>query len=352
MRGDLIQLRPQGLYCPMGDFYIDPWRPVERAIVTHAHADHARHGPRHIIASRRSLGLLRSRLGPAASMMGLDWGQRLRVGEAMISFHPASHVLGAAQIRIEHRGEVWVASGDYRVVADASCDAFEPVRCHTFITESTFGLPIYRWAPQTQVIDQVVHWWQANAAQCRPSVLLAYSLGKAQRLLAALPHDLGPIVVHSTVEALNAAYRAEGVRLAPCQMVSETSLDKGLINRALVIAPPGATKGPWMQRFAKGEVAMVSGWMQLRGTRRREGLDRGFALSDHADWPGLIQAIGATGAERVIVTHGHVAPLVRWLQEQGLEAGAFETQFGDEAAESAATVSPEALSAEPSRLAP
>ncbi len=330
-RDDLVVLRPEGLYCPPGDFFIDPWRTVPRALITHAHADHARGGHGQVIASQRSLGLLRVRLGPSQALAGLAWGEPLTINEVTVSFHPASHVLGAAQIRIEHRGDVWVVSGDYRVENDLSCDAFEPVRCRVFITESTFGLPIYRWVPQAQVMAQIDDWWAGNAALGRPSLLLAYSLGKAQRILAAVSRDIGPIIVHPSVEALNEVYRGEGIDLPPVRLVSE--LDKPTdINGALVLAPPNVLGSSWQRRFARGELAMASGWMQLRGRRRRESLDRGFVLSDHADWPGLMQAIAATGAERVIVTHGQVPVMVRWLQEQGLEAGAFATEYGAEEA--------------------
>jgi putative mRNA 3-end processing factor len=330
-RADLVVLRPEGLYCPPGDFFIDPWRSVPRALITHAHADHARGGHGQILASQRSLGLLRVRLGPSQAMQGLAWGERLTINGVAVSFHPASHVLGAAQIRLEHRGDVWVVSGDYRVETDVSCDAFESVPCRVFITESTFGLPVYRWAPQAEVVAQINDWWGSNAASGRPSLLLAYSLGKAQRILASVSRDIGPIIVHPSVESLNEVYRAEGIDLPATRLVSE--LDRlADIDGALVLAPPNVMGSSWQRRFARGELAMASGWMQLRGRRRREALDRGFVLSDHADWPGLMQAIAATGAERVIVTHGQVAVMVRWLQEQGLQAGAFATEYGAEEA--------------------
>ena len=257
-----------------------------------------------------------------------------------MSFHPAGHVLGSAQVRLEYGGEVWVASGDYKIEPDGTCAPFEPVRCHTFITESTFGLPIYRWPTQAVLFDEINAWWRRNANEGRASVLLCYAFGKAQRLLHGVDASIGPIVVHGAVEPLNAVYRAAGVELPPTHRVTE--LDKTALQRALVLAPPSAQGTPWMKRFGADAVdAFASGWMLVRGTRQRRGVDRGFVMSDHADWPGLMSAIQATGAEHIRVTHGSVPVLVRWLTEQGLDAQAFETEYGDEdAADKAAPEAP------------
>jgi putative mRNA 3-end processing factor len=329
---DLVVLRREGLYCPAGDFHIDPWRPVERAVITHAHADHARAGHRHYLATGLSAGVLKARLG-TIDLLPLAYGQRIRVGDVTLSLHPAGHVLGSAQARIEHRdGRVWVASGDYFVSgsgdANMSCDAFDPQRCDVFITESTFGLPVYRWRPQREVLAEINRWWQGNAAAGKASLLLAYSFGKAQRLLAGIDASIGPIVVHDSVAAVNAAYRDAGVPLP--RTVALRELDAASRRQALYLAPPGAQEGPWARSLPPSSDAFASGWMQLRGGRRRQGLDRGFALSDHADWPGLQAAIRATGAGRIIVTHGYEAVMVRWLREQGLQAGSFRTEFGGE----------------------
>jgi len=259
-----------------------------------------------------------------------------------VSFHPAGHVLGSAQIRIEHRGEVWVVSGDYKVEHDGVCAGFEPVRCDTFVTESTFGLPVYRWQPQAQVFADVDRWWQDNAAAGRASVLYCYAFGKAQRLLSGVDASIGPIVCHGAVEALNAAHRASGVRLPSTRLVSEVA-DRADLRRALVLAPPSAAGSTWLRRFGEFSDAFASGWMALRGTRRRRGVDRGFVLSDHADWPGLQQAVSASGAQRVFVTHGQVAVMVRWLREQGLDAHAFETEFAGEEGASGGEVAIDAL---------
>lgn len=325
---DLVVLRPEGLYCEAGDFFIDPWRPVHRAVITHAHADHARRGHGHYLASAQGAAVLRARLG-TIDLQTLAWGQGLRVQGVRVSLHPAGHVLGAAQVRIEHRGEVWVVSGDYKVEPDPTCVPFEPVRCHTFVTESTFGLPIYRWAPSAEVFAGVNAWWRANADAGRASVLYCYAFGKAQRILAGVDASIGPIVCHGAIEPLNRAYRAAGVALPPTRLVSEVK-DRAELGRALVLAPPSAGGTTWIRRFPDPSDAFASGWMAVRGARRRRAVDRGFVLSDHADWPGLHAAVGASGAQRVFVTHGYVPVMMRWLAEQGLDAQSFETEFGGE----------------------
>jgi putative mRNA 3-end processing factor len=327
---DLVIQRPEGLYCPPGDFFIDPWRPVARAVITHAHADHARGGHGAYLASADSAGVLRARLGDIR-LQPLAYGEAVHLNGVRVSLHPAGHVLGSAQVRIEHAGRVWVASGDYFVSgagdANLTCPPFEPQRCDCFITESTFGLPIYRWRPQAEVLADIDAWWRGNAEAGRASLLMAYSFGKAQRLLAGVDAGIGPIVVHGAVAPLNRAYRDAGVALPETRLLDEVT-DKALLNRALVIAPPAVHGSAWARRLGDFSDAFASGWMQLRGARRRQGVDRGFVLSDHADWPGLQQAIAATGAERVIVTHGYEAVMVRWLQQRGLQAGSFSTEFG------------------------
>jgi putative mRNA 3-end processing factor len=326
---DLVIARPEGLYCPPGDFYIDPWRPVDRAVITHAHSDHARLGHGHYLAHDDSAGTLRARLG-GITLQTLPYGEDIDHRGVRLSLHPAGHVLGSAQVRLEHEGRVWVASGDYKTEPDGTCTPFEPVPCDTFITESTFGLPIYRWPTQAALFAEIDDWWRANAAQGRASVLLCYAFGKAQRILHGVDAGIGPIVVHGALEPLNAVYRAAGVALPPTLRVSDPGVNAALLKRALVLAPPSAAGTPWMRRFGQYSDAFASGWMQLRGTRRRRGVDRGFVMSDHADWAGLHQAIAGTGAERVFVTHGSVAVMVRWLSESGLDARAFRTEYGDE----------------------
>ena len=333
---DLVVQRPEGLFCPAGDFFIDPWRPVARAVITHAHADHARRGHGHYLAAAPAEGVLRSRLGDI-SLQTLAYGEVVDHFGVRLSLHPAGHVLGSAQVRLEHGGQVWVASGDFYLAGDeddprehnATCAPFEPVRCHCFITESTFGLPVYRWQAQRQVFDAINQWWRANAEAGRASLLMAYSFGKAQRILAGVDAGIGPLIVHGAVEPLNRAYREQGVALPATQLVTDVS-DKASLKRALVVAPPSVQGSPWLKRFGEYSDAFASGWMQLRGARRRRSVDRGFVLSDHADWPGLQRAISATGAQRVIVTHGYEAVMVRWLSERGLQAGAFSTEYGEQ----------------------
>ena len=328
---DLIVPRPEGLYCPPGDFYVDPWRPVARAIITHGHSDHARSGSESYLCHHASVPILRRRLGDA-SLQGLAYGDTVDRNGVKISLHPAGHILGSAQVRMEFRGEVWVASGDYKLEADGTCAAFAPVRCDAFITESTFGLPIYHWRPQVETHDEINRWWRDNAEQGRASVVFAYSLGKAQRILRHLDPETGPIVCHGAVEPFNGIYREQGVALTPTLTVND-GLSRKQLARALVLAPPSAAHSPWLRRFGGHSDAFASGWMQVRGNRRRRGVDQGFALSDHADWPGLLQAIEATGATRVFATHGGVAPLVRYLQENGLDAQAIAAEYGDEGLE-------------------
>ena len=327
---DLIVARPEGLYCAAGDFYIDPWRPVERAVITHAHSDHARIGHQSYLAHTDSEGILRARLGGDINLQTLPYGEPLERLGVRISLHPAGHVLGSAQVRIEHRGEVWVASGDYKTEADGTCPPFEPVPCDTFITESTFGLPIYHWPAQQALFNEINAWWQGNADEGRASVLFCYAFGKAQRILHGVDSTIGPVVVHGAVEPLNTVYRAAGVQLPATLRVTDAGVTPDLLRRALVLAPPSAQGTPWMRRFGNYSDAFASGWMQLRGTRRRRGVDRGFVMSDHADWPGLQEAIAGTGAGRVMVTHGSVAVMVRWLTENGLQAEGFKTEYGDE----------------------
>ncbi|OZI19140.1 DNA ligase-associated DEXH box helicase [Bordetella genomosp. 9] len=325
---DLIVARPEGLYCPPGNFYIDPWRPVERAIITHAHSDHARAGHAHYLASSAGAGVLRARVGDV-DLDAVPYGETRIHNGVRISLFPAGHVLGSAQVRLEHGGQVWVASGDYKLQEDGTCDPFEPVPCDVFITESTFGLPVYRWDDVAQVRADINAWWAANAAVGRASILYCYAFGKAQRILHGLDAAIGPIVTHGAVEGLNRVYRASGVALPPTITVSEIT-DPAQLRRALVLAPPSARGTPWTRRFGEHADAFASGWMRLRGARRRRGVDRGFVMSDHADWPGLGKAIRATGAERVIVTHGSVAVLVRWLNELGLRGESFTTEYGAE----------------------
>jgi putative mRNA 3-end processing factor len=329
----LLRVEAEGLWCEAGGFYIDPWQPVSKALITHAHSDHARPGSVVYLCAEPSKPILTARLGPEvaeAQIQTLPYGQSLGIGSVTVSFHPAGHILGSAQIRVECRGEVWVVSGDYKLLApDSTCAPFEPIRCHTFVTESTFGLPIYRWAPQNQITEQIDAWWRSNQNRGQCSVIFGYPIGKAQRILAALKPETGPVFCHGAVEKMNAVYRSSGVPLPATRWTNDAA--KGFDwSRALVIAPPSAQGSLWMRRFGPLSTAMASGWMRIRGTRRRKSLDRGFVLSDHADWPGVLDAIAATEASCVLVTHGYRGPLVRWLMERGIEARSLDTQFENE----------------------
>jgi putative mRNA 3-end processing factor len=308
----MIELRPDGLYCPAGEFYIDPWGAVERAVITHAHADHARPGSRAYLTPAAGELLLRERVGADAAIQGVPYGERLTMGGVTISLHPAGHVLGSAQVRIERGGEVWVVSGDYKLAADPTCAPFELLRCHAFVTEATFGLPIFRWPAAEEVMAEIVDWWRTNQGAGKLSVLYAHPVGMAQRVLAGLNREIGTIAVHDEVERYCALYRAAGVELPRGQTGGAT----------LVIAPPG-----WKPASGRVSAAMASGWMRIRGTRRRRSLDRGFVLSDHADWNGLLRVIGETGAESVWVTHGYREPMVRWLEEHGRDGRAIEARY-------------------------
>lgn len=327
----MLEHTPEGLYCRDADVWIDPWRPVPRAVITHGHSDHSREGMGSYLCAAPGVPILRTRLGDGITIHGLAYGSVLRLGDVDLSFHPAGHLLGAAQVRLHRGGETWVVSGDYRVEADRTADAFEPVPCDVFITESTFALPLYRWRPQAEIMSDIATWWRINAANGRASVVAAYSLGKSQRLLAGLADagaigSIGPVVVHGAVARINDAYAAGGIALPVCAGVDER-IEYG---KSLVVCPPSALGSPWIRRFGDAATAMVSGWMQVRGQRRRRGVERGFVLSDHADWPGLLQAIAATGAQRVLATHGQVPTLVHWLGENGIQAAALATEFGGE----------------------
>lgn len=333
-RDPLMTITDSGLYCKPGDFFIDPWRPVNRAIITHAHADHLAWGCGEYLVARDGLDVTRARLGDTATIATLRHGESIDRNGVKVSLHPAGHILGSVQVRVEHAGWVWVASGDYKVEPDATCAAFEPVRCHVFISESTFGLPIYRWQPQRAVFEDMAAWWRANRDAGRSSLVYAYALGKAQRVLAGLAAAIGderpgPILTHGAVEVMNRAYRETGIDLPATTHATEAGASAAR-SGALIIAPPSAHGTPWTRRFAPTSTAFASGWMRIRGTRRRRSVDRGFVLSDHADWPGLLGAIDATGAEIVWLTHGYTAVVARWLGERGREAHAVATRYESE----------------------
>jgi putative mRNA 3-end processing factor len=327
-----------GLYCPAGEFHIDPWQPVGRAVITHAHGDHARPGSAAYLCADPSALLLRRRFGPDAPIESAPYGQALTLGGVRVSFHPAGHVLGSAQLRVEGDAGVWVVSGDYKRAPDPTCAPFEPVRCDTFITESTFGLPIYRWDSAASVIDDILEWWSANRDASLTSVLFCYTIGKAQRVLAELARVTDrPVYVHGMMLGMIEAYREAGVGMLPVLPVIERA--RGSRSSAasfageLVLAPLSARGTPWMRRLGDVSDAFASGLMRVRGVRRQRSFDRGFVLSDHADWPALLETIADAGAPRVLATHGHSEPLARYLAAHGLDTGVIRTAWEGEPGE-------------------
>lgn len=330
MEKPLLEFTDRGIYCPPADVYLDPWKPVDRALITHGHADHSRPGHSRYITHHKNVPIIRHRLGDIR-VSGREWGESFTVNGVRFSFHPAGHIIGSSQIRAEYQGEVWVFSGDYKAEDDGLATPFEPVRCHSFITECTFGLPAFKWRPQAEVLDDINAWWARNRDGGKTSVLLAYSLGKAQRLLAGLDPGIGRIYTHGAIENMTEVLRPLAEFPDTTRVTAETTREE--LRGNLVLAPPSAHGSTWMRRMVPYEVASASGWMAFRGARRRRAVDRGFVLSDHCDWQGLLESIQATGAERVICTHGYAHIFSRFLAENGYDARTEETQYEGETPE-------------------
>lgn len=326
----LLEFTDKGIYCRQADCYIDPWRPVRKAFITHGHSDHARSGHGQYIATHASVPILKYRLGAFNKITGLNYGEEIRVNGVVFSFHPAGHIPGSAQVKVSYRGEVWVVSGDYKTEEDGLSEPIEIVPCHTFITESTFGLPSFRWRSQESVFQEINSWWADNKANGLVSIISAYSLGKAQRILRHLDTSIGELFAHGAIENTNEVLRGQGISLPPVSKV-ENRFSKDRMKGALVLAPPSAMNSAWTQKLGPSREAAVSGWMAVRGIRRRRNMDSGFILSDHADWQGLNATIKATGAEKVFVTHGYTEIFAQWLRHQCLDAHAVATRYeGDE----------------------
>jgi putative mRNA 3-end processing factor len=318
-----------GLYCPRADVYLDPWKPVKKAILSHGHADHARWGSSSYLCTPTAAPVIKYRLGDI-NLETLPFGEEKLINGVSFSFHPAGHILGSAQIKVSYKGEIVVFSGDYKTANDGFSEAFEPVKCHTFITESTFGLPVYHWQDQKWVFNEMEEWCKNNRNNGQLSILYGYSLGKAQRILQGLPESVGPIFTHSTIEAVLNVMRNQGVSLKNTIPVNE-HLTRAELLSGVIIAPPAVQNSNWLKKFEPIRNGVVSGWMALRGARRRRNADKGFVLSDHADWEGLNEAISLTGAENIFVTHGYTDILSKWLIDKGLNAYPLETNFeGDE----------------------
>lgn len=328
----LIELNKNGIYCAEANVYIDPWRPVDRALITHGHSDHSRAGHKSYLCTNSSVPIIKHRLGAGINIKGIAYNETIRVNGVKISFHPAGHIIGSAQIRLEGQGEVWVVSGDYKIENDGISEAFEPVKCSHFITESTFGLPVYRWREQSKVFDEINTWWRENQQLGKTTIITAYSLGKAQRILHNIDSSIGKIFCHGAIGNMNQAIAESGIPLKETLLVNTESKPQDF-EGSLIMAPPGALGSSWMKRFKKVSIGIASGWMMLRGARRRRGADRGFVLSDHCDWDGLNQAIAETGAENIYPTHGYTEIYSRWLREQGYNAQPLETEFEGESLE-------------------
>ena len=326
---NLISFTDKGLFCEAGNFYIDPWQPVEKALITHAHSDHAKPGNQFYLCHKYSKPILQLRLGNY-NYQTVEWGETIFMNGVKISFHPAGHIIGSSQIRLEYKDEVWVVSGDYKREDDGISGKFEPIHCHTFITESTFGLPIYKWKPQQKIYDDIINWITKNKENGKASVLIAYSLGKAQRVLQALKETTQTIFAHGAIYNLQQTLIDAGWDLEPVVRITPET-PKELLKKTVVIAPPVSEGTSWMKKFYPYSIGACSGWMQVRGNARRRNVDAGFALSDHADWNSLLTTVKETRAEKVFVTHGFQAAFSRYLNEKNIAIAAeVKTQFGDE----------------------
>ncbi len=324
----MVQFTDKGIYCEPGDFYIDPWKPVKRALITHAHSDHSRWGNEHYLCQHLSVPILKLRLGADISVEGIGYGEERIINGVSVTFFPAGHIIGSAQIRLSYKGEVWVISGDYKLTDDLISTVYEPVKCHHFVTESTFGLPIYKFDSFENIYADINNWWAENNAVGVNTVLLGYALGKSQAVLNALDLSIGDVYLHGAVANVNDAFKTIGFEFPGVRITPET--DRKTFKGALIMAPPSAFGTPWLKKMNPYKVAMCSGWMALRGARRRRGVDRGFVLSDHCDWQQLNDAIIATGAENIYVTHGYETAFVKWIKEHHhLNAYEVKTLFHD-----------------------
>jgi putative mRNA 3-end processing factor len=325
----LLEFNDCGIYCSRGDFYIDPWKPVNYAVITHAHSDHARPGNKNYLSHHLSREILKYRLGEI-QLQTVGYQDPVTRNGVTISFHPAGHIIGSSQIRVEFRGEVWVVSGDYKLEDDGISTPFEPVKCHSFISECTFGLPVFRWRAQSEVFGDINTWWKQNQQAGRISILAGYSLGKAQRILHNLDRSLGRVFTHGVIENTHQALRRNGVMLPETTYITP-EIGKEELRDSMILCPPSAIGTPWIKRFNPFSFGYCSGWMTLRGAKRRMAADRGFVISDHADWEGLISAVKATGCESVYLTHGYTAPFSRYLCDLGFDAHEAQTLYqGDE----------------------
>lgn len=334
MKKPLLAFTDKGIYCHAADVYLDPWKPVDKAIISHGHADHSRWGHNKYITHHDNVPIISHRLGEI-KVTGKNWGETFTINNVKFSLHPAGHIVASSQIRVEHQGEVWVFTGDYKTEDDGISTPYEPVKCDTFITECTFGLPAFKWIPQQEVFRDINTWWAQNRAEKKTSVLFGYSLGKAQRLLKYLDIDIGKIYTHGAIENMTEVLRPL-VDFPETTLITKETKKEDLLGN-IVLAPPSAHGSPWIRKMVPYVTASASGWMTFRGARRRRAIDKGFVLSDHCDWNGLLESIKGTGAEKVICTHGYSDIFSRYLREQGYDARTEETQYGEEDGETADT---------------
>jgi putative mRNA 3-end processing factor len=328
----LLEFNDRGIYCAQADVYLDPWKPVKRALITHGHSDHARPGHERYLCTLPASPVIQYRLQLTHQLEAVDYGEVVTINGVHFSFHPAGHIPGSAQIKVAYHGETWVFSGDYKIENDNLSEPFEPIKCNTFISESTFGLPIYKWTSQSEVFDDINTWWQKNIDDGKVSVIAGYSLGKAQRILRNVNPSIGKIFVHGAVDNITTILRNQNISMPHTIRVTPEMKRKDF-DDALVVCPPSAVGSPWLRRFDPYSLSIASGWMNLRGARRRRGADRGFVLSDHADWNDLNKAIRETGAERVYITHGYSEIFSHWLNQNGIEAFVVKTQYEGELSE-------------------
>ena len=327
MSKPLLEFNNKGIYCAKADVYIDAWRPVKKVIITHGHADHSKFGHQKYITHHLNIPIIKHRLGDI-NVTGVEWGETFSINSVKFSLHPAGHIIGSSQVRVEHKGEVWVFSGDYKTEDDGISGAFEPVKCHSFITECTFGLPVFKWQPQQEVFDEMNNWWKDNQKNNMTSVIMVYSLGKAQRVLKYLNADIGTIYTHGAIENMTDVLRKSYDFSATVKITRETRQND--LKGNIVIAPPSAHGTTWMRKMVPYVTSSASGWMSTRGARRRRAIDKGFVLSDHADWDGLLSAIKTTECEKVICTHGYTDIFSRYLKTLGYDARTEQTQYKED----------------------
>jgi putative mRNA 3-end processing factor len=323
----LLVFNSNGIYCSQADVYIDAWRPVKKAIISHGHADHSKYGHGQYITHHLNVPIIKHRLGEI-NVKGVEWGETFTINNVKFSLHPAGHIIGSSQIRVEHKDEIWVYTGDYKTENDGISEAFSPIKCNTLITECTFGLPVFKWQPQHQVFDQINSWWLENKNQKMTSVILGYSLGKAQRILKHLDPSIGKIYTHATIENMTEILRLNH-DFPETHRITKDTKKQDLLGH-IVIAPPSAQGSPWIRKMVPYVTASASGWMSTRGARRRRAIDKGFVLSDHADWNGLLSAIKETNCEKVICTHGYTDIFSNYLRSIGYDARTEQTQFEEE----------------------